>query len=144
MTEPLRIEVDLEVRYAETDQMGVVHHRHHIVWFELARTHLCRATGVSYPEIENLGYYLMLSGVEVRYRAAVRYGERVRVTAWVAELASRSLAFDYQVHVEGRLCATGRTEHLWVRRSDMRPVRIPEAVRPGFVRVAGSAARQGL
>lgn len=136
--------VDVEVRYAETDQMGVVHHRHHIVWFELARTHLCAATGTTYPEIEALGYFLMLSGVEVRYRAAVRYGEVARVTSRVVELTSRSLIFGYEIRVGERLCATGRTEHVWVRRADMKPVRIPEVLRPGFSRIAGDAAKPPL
>lgn len=138
------VEVPVEVRYAETDQMGVVHHRHHIVWFELARTRLCAETGISYPEIEALGYFLMLSDVQVRYRSAVRYGETAQVRCWVAELSSRSLRFAYEIRVGDRLCATGETAHLWVRREDMKPVRLPEALRGGFVRVAGDAVRPPL
>jgi acyl-CoA thioester hydrolase len=138
------VEVPVEVRYAETDQMGVVHHRHHIVWFELARTRLCAATGITYPEIEAMGYFLMLSEVHVRYRSAVRYGDTAQVRCFVAEISSRSLRFAYEIRVGERLAATGETAHLWVRREDMKPVRLPEPLREGFVRVAGDAVRPPL
>lgn len=141
---PLEVCVDVEVRYAETDQMGVVHHRHHIVWFELARTRLCAETGFTYPQIEEMGYFLMLSGVSVRYRTAVHYGEIASVRCSVAELSTRSLRFAYQVHVGERLAATGETDHVWVRRSDRSPVRLPQTLRAGFVRIAGSAVRPPL
>ena len=70
-TEPAEVVVDVEVRYAETDQMGVVHHAQYPVWFEIARTRLCAASGVHYAEIERLGYHLMVSRVEVGYAQAV-------------------------------------------------------------------------
>ncbi len=70
-----RSEIDVEVRYAETDQMGVVHHANYVIWFELARTSLCSLSGFHYAEIEALGYLLMVTGVEVRYHRPARYGE---------------------------------------------------------------------
>jgi acyl-CoA thioester hydrolase len=129
--------VDVEVRYAETDQMGVVHHAVYPVWFEIARTALCRETGHSYAEIERSGYLLMVTGVHLRYLRPARYGETVRVTCRVARMASRALAFDYTVERdaedgEPETLVTGTTEHLWVDRSTGRPCRIPEALRPGF------------
>ena len=69
-----RSEIDVEVRYAETDQMGVVHHANYVIWFELARTSLCALSGFHYAEIEALGYLLMVTGVEVRYHRPARYG----------------------------------------------------------------------
>ena len=76
-------EVEIEVRYKETDQMGVVHHSNYLVWFELARTHHCRAAGMAYREIEDAGYWLMVTGVQLRYRGGARYGDRVRVRCWL-------------------------------------------------------------
>lgn len=129
--------VDVEVRYAETDQMGVVHHAVYPVWFEIARTALCRQTGHSYAEIERSGYLLMVTGVHVRYLRPARYGETVRVTCRVARMASRALVFDYTVEGDGEdgareTVVTGTTEHLWVDRGTGRPCRIPEELRPGF------------
>ena len=49
---PRPVDIELRVRYAETDQMGVVHHSVHLVWFEMGRTEYCRAAGFSYAEME--------------------------------------------------------------------------------------------
>ncbi len=83
---PVREAVTVEVRYAETDQMGVVHHANYLVWFELARTALCRRTGHAYADIERLGFFLMVSGAALSYRRGVHYGETVIVSAWLDRL----------------------------------------------------------
>lgn len=138
MTEPpIRAEVEVEVRYAETDQMGVVHHANYLVWFELARTNLCSASGFHYADIERLGYLLMVTGVEARYRRGARYGDRLRIVAWVARLASRGLRFSYEVLRGEELLATGSTEHVWVDASSGRLCRTPEDLRAPFARLAG-------
>jgi acyl-CoA thioester hydrolase len=137
MAEPFRSTSEVEVRYAETDQMGVVHHAAYVVWFELARTRLCVATGHPYHEIEAAGHWLVVSAVEVRYRRAARYGDRVAVTCWIERLATRLMRFAYEVRRDGELLATGATEHVWVERATGRPCVIPELVRPAFERLAG-------
>ena len=87
MTEvPTSTTIDVEVRYAETDQMGVVHHSRYLVWFELARTQLCREAGHPYDEIEKKGLWLMVSGAHLSYRDGARYGDTVQVgerTLWI-------------------------------------------------------------
>src|ERR1700681_599283 len=93
----IRSEIDVEVRYAETDQMGVVHHANYVIWFELARTHLCALSGFHYAEVERLGYRLMVSGVALRYSRPATYGDVVRVTCWCERLASRGIRFAYEV-----------------------------------------------
>jgi len=137
MTEPTRCVTEIEVRYAETDQMGVVHHANYIVWFELARTRLCAMSGYRYAEIERLGYLLMVTGVELRYRRPARYGDTVQVTCWGERLASRGIRFAYEVRRDGELLATGSTEHIWIERAGGRPCRIPEQLRAPFERLAG-------
>ncbi len=140
MSEPVRHVTEIEVRYAETDQMGVVHHANYIVWFELARTHLCALSGFRYSEIERLGFLLMVTGVELRYRRPARYGDTVQVSCWGDRLASRGVRFAYEVHRAGELLATGLTEHVWIAAATGRPCRMPEQVRPAFERLAGHAA----
>src|SRR4029078_6044711 len=78
---PTRETVDVELRYDETEQMGVVHHPNYLVCFELARTALCRRTGFHYAEIEALGYLLMVSGAELASRRRARHGDRLGVHA---------------------------------------------------------------
>jgi acyl-CoA thioester hydrolase len=137
LSEPVRCETEIEVRYAETDQMGVVHHANYVVWFELARTRLCALSGFHYAEIEKMGYLLMVTGVEARYRKPARYGDTVQVVAWGERLASRGLRFAYEVRRGEELLATGATDHIWVERATGRPSRAPEAVRGPFRRLAG-------
>ncbi|MGH9464219.1 MAG: acyl-CoA thioesterase [Thermoanaerobaculia bacterium] len=139
MSDPLRHEVEVEVRYAETDQMGVVHHANYLVWFELARTALCARSGHPYAEIERLGYLLMVVGAQVHYRRGARYGDRVRVVVWIERLRTRHLAFAYEVRRDAELLAHGRTEHVWVRRDDGRPTTMPTTLREPFLALAGSA-----
>ena len=139
MTEPVRCTTDIEVRYAETDQMGVVHHANYVIWFELARTHLCAMSGFTYAEIERLGYLLMVTAVELRYRRPARYGETVQVTCWGDRLASRGVGFAYEVRRGDELLATGRTEHIWLARASGRPCRMPDQLRAPFERLAGRA-----
>jgi acyl-CoA thioester hydrolase len=140
MSEPIRCVTEIEVRYAETDQMGVVHHANYVVWFELARTHLCAMSGFNYAEIERLGYLLMVTGVELRYRRPARYGDAVRVICWGERLASRGVHFAYEVRRGDELLASGRTEHIWIEGRSGRPCRMPEQLRVPFARLAGHAA----
>lgn len=142
MTEPTRCVTEIEVRYAETDQMGVVHHANYVIWFELARTRLCAMSGYRYAEIERLGYLLMVTGVELRYRRPARYGDTVEVTCWGERLASRGIRFAYEVRRGGGLLATGRTEHIWIEAATGRPCRTPELLRAPFERLAGRAAAE--
>ena len=129
MTQAIRSSVDIEVRYAETDQMGVVHHAAYLVWFEVARTHLCMEAGIHYAEIEKQGHFLMLKRAEADYRKGATYGDTVRVTAWIDRLASRILRFGYEVHGNDQdrdqILARGFTEHVWVDRAKGRPCRLP-------------------
>ncbi|HEX9668715.1 MAG TPA: thioesterase family protein [Thermoanaerobaculia bacterium] len=137
MAEPLRHEMDVEVRYAETDQMAVVHHAQYVVWFELARTHLCALSGLSYADIERMGWLLMVTAVEVRYRKSARYGETPRVACWIERLGSRGLRFAYEVRRDGELLVSGATEHVWITRSTGKPCLTPEPLREPFRRLAG-------
>lgn len=116
--------------------MGIVHHANYLVWFELARTSLCRQSGYHYAEIERLGHSLTVTGATVRYRRAARYGDIVRVDCWIERLASRGVRFGYEVRRGEDLLASGTTEHVWIDAAGA-PCRLPSELRPGFERVAG-------
>lgn len=139
MSEPLSTSVEVEVRYAETDQMGIVHHANYLVWFELARTRLCAASGTSYPEIERGGHLLVVTRAELDYRQSARYGDTVSVRCHLADMASRQLTFAYEVTRDGEVLVRGRTEHVWVDAASGRPCRIPEPLRGPFAALAGPA-----
>lgn len=135
---PQRASIEVEVRYAETDQMGVVHHSNYLVWFELARTRLCLESGVHYADIERQGYFLTVTRVEVSYRRGARYGDHARVDCWVDRLGSRGIRFAYEVRRDGDLLAAGSTEHVWIEVATGRPCRIPDFLRGPFARLAAA------
>ena len=137
MPEPIEHSTEIEVRYVETDQMGVVHHANYLVWLELARTHLCANSGFPYAEIEKLGYILMVTGAELSYRKGAHYAEKIRVTAWIDQLGSRGVHFAYRVERGDELLARGATEHVWVDVSTERVCRTPEPLREPFRKLAG-------
>jgi len=137
---PHRAVAEVEVRYAETDQMGVVHHSHYLVWFELARTRLCSESGYHYADIEQMGYLLSVIDCQLSFRRSALYGDHVEVAAWVEKMTSRTLLFGYEVTRGGESLATGTTRHVWLRQSTGRPCRIPAALKEPFARVAGPAA----
>jgi acyl-CoA thioester hydrolase len=118
----------LRVRYSETDRMGIVYHGHYISWFEIGRTEYCRAAGMPYRALEDAGLLILVTAVECKYRRSARYDDEVRVATALTELATRGLAFEYDVFdVEGRRLAQGATRHVFADASG-KPTRAPAAV----------------
>ncbi len=107
----MKSSVAVEVRYAETDQMGVVHHRHYLTWFELARTHWMRDVGFSYTELEAQGLLFPVTDVAVRYRRPARYEDRLDIEVALAGLGSSRMSFTYRVLRAGELLTEGTTRH---------------------------------
>jgi len=122
------VETELRVRYSETDRMGIVYHGAYVSWFEVARTEYCRAAGFPYRRMEDDGLLILVTRVECVYRRPARYDDRVFVRARVIGLASRGLAFAYEVVDEkGRRLADGATRHVFADAAG-RPARAPEEV----------------
>ena len=101
-----------DVRYVETDAMGIVHHSNFLHWMEVARTDFMKDGGRSYRDFESKGLRLVVIGVDVIYRGSARYGDRVQVETNIVKVHPRGATFHYQLFVEDRLIATGHTEHL--------------------------------
>jgi acyl-CoA thioester hydrolase len=89
--------IEFRVRYAETDQMGVVYHANYLVWCEMGRTDLIRQRYASYAEVERSGVMLAVSDATLRFHAAARYDELIRVETRVAEVRSRTVTFEYLI-----------------------------------------------
>jgi acyl-CoA thioester hydrolase len=139
MTDGRVVEMTFFVRYAETDQMGVVHHSEYVVWFEEGRSAWIRAMGGNYADLEASGFDLAVSEVHARYVAPALYGRRVTVRSWVDELRSRALKFSYQVvdTESGGTLVTGYTRHVCVD-AERRVVLIPKRWRELFSGVTQS------
>lgn len=94
---PVSSEVEFRVRYAETDQMQVVYHANYLVWCEIGRTDLIRRLGTSYADIEKQGIALAVVDASLRYHAAARYEDMVRVRTTLVDARSRSVTFEYTI-----------------------------------------------
>jgi acyl-CoA thioester hydrolase len=131
---PPFVESRTRVRYQETDQMGIVHHANYIVWFEIGRTDLCRATGFTYRQIEERGLILVVTEVTCRYRAPYHYDDEVIIRTHVAEAGSRAMKFAYELFDGSaqRLHANGHSMHVWVDRQTRRPVTADEEIMKAF------------
>ena len=89
--------VEFRVRYAETDQMQVVYHSNYLVWCEIGRTEFIRAVGMPYAELERQNVTLAVVEANLRFHAAARYDNLIRVTTTIADVRSRTITFDYLI-----------------------------------------------
>jgi acyl-CoA thioester hydrolase len=105
---------EINVRYGETDQMGVAHHSSYLLWFELGRTGLLRAVGHPYRGLEERGYLLPVVEYHCRFIKGAEYDDRVRVETDVTELKSRVVTFRYRVARGDETLASGWTRHVCV------------------------------
>jgi acyl-CoA thioester hydrolase len=128
------IDTTFHVRYAETDQMGVVHHAAYIVWFEEGRSSWMRAMGSNYADFEASGLNLAVSEVYARYEAPALYGRQVTVRTWLETMRSRTAQICYEIldTESGRRLVTGYTRHICVDREG-NVMRIPDRWREVFL-----------
>jgi len=121
-------ETRLRVRYAETDQMGVVYHSNHLIWFEVGRVELMRQMGFSYRDMEREdGRFIAVAEARCRYRAPVFYDEEVVVRTRLKTVRESVIIFSYELTraTDGALLAEGETTHI-VTDSKMKIAALPE------------------
>jgi acyl-CoA thioester hydrolase len=119
------------VRYAETDQMGVVYYANYLVWMEVGRVELVRSLGLHYKDLEHTeGLYLSVIEANCRYIHPARFDQEIAVETRIAAATSRTVEFGYRIHSVNpdRLLAEGSTRHIWLNRA-WRPTRLPAQYR---------------
>ncbi len=122
------------VRYAETDQMGVVYYANYLIWMEVGRVEYCRALGFDYRDMEKEdGIGLAVAEANCRYLFPARYDEEVVVKTGVSEASPRIIRFSYEIAnaATGKTLARGFTKHVFVG-PDMRPCKLPPKYRTRF------------
>ncbi len=117
------IKTRLTVRYAETDQMAIVHHSNYPIWYEAGRTEFTKAMGIPYSKIEEEGVLFPLLELQCKYIQAAKYGDVVIVETSITKLNMVKVEFSYKVYREsdGVLLNTGSTVHGMVSR-ELRPI----------------------
>jgi acyl-CoA thioester hydrolase len=112
---PYVCESRFRVRYAETDQMGMVYYANYLIWMEVGRSDFCRQCGFSYSDLEREEKaYLAVAEALCRYRAPARYDDEILVETEMTRVGSRILEFSYRIKNAATLLAEGRTLHVVV------------------------------
>jgi acyl-CoA thioester hydrolase len=131
-------ETRIRVRYAETDQMGVVYHANHFIWFEVGRVELLRQLGFNYRDMESVDHcFIAVADARCRYKAPVHYDDEVVVRTYLKHVREKVIHFGYELRnsKDGRLLAEGETTHI-VADARMKPRKLPEK----YLRVFRAAA----
>jgi acyl-CoA thioester hydrolase len=114
----------IEVRYCETDAMGIVHHSSYVNWFELSRIRWLADVGLAYHELEKKGTQIPVIGIQVKYLKSIAFGDDVDISLKINYLGKARFKYVYNIFKGEILCATGESEHAVVHNG--RPIRIPE------------------
>ena len=128
-------ETRLRVRYAETDQMGIVYHANYLVWMEVGRVEYCRAAGLRYRDLEKeTGVLLTVVEVNCRYLAPAFYDDEIVVRTGVEQFTPRMVRFGYEIRnaATAVLLATGFTRHVFLG-PERKPRKLPEEFRRYFL-----------
>lgn len=118
-------ETSFVVRYAETDQMGIVHHSNYPIWFEAGRTDFIKKMGMAYSKIEENGILLPLIELKCSYKGAAKYEDDIVVRTRIKELTFTRVVFYYEVYKNGEdsFITSGETMHAWTTK-ELKPVNI--------------------
>lgn len=120
-------ELFLDVRYYETDQMGIVHHSNYVRYFECGRTAMLKEVGLPIEKIEEAGVMLPVVSVECRYRTPAKLGDTLRIVTAVDEVPRAKLVIRNEVYnQQGHLVCQGNVILGFIDASTRRPVRCPE------------------
>lgn len=111
----MKSETQFIVRYAETDQMGIVHHSVYPIWYEAGRTDFIRKAGMPYSEMEQKGVMLPLLELKCRYKSFAKYEDVITVVTYIKDLTPTRITFGYEVYKndDEKCINTGETMHVW-------------------------------
>ncbi len=102
-------EINVRVRYAETDRMGLLHHANYFVYFEMGRTEMLRSRGISYREIEDSGHFLVVIDLGCKYKKPAYYDDLLTIRTTVARVTHVKIIHEYHVLRDGVLLAEGHS-----------------------------------
>ena len=126
----------INVRYAETDQMGIVYHGNYLAWFEVGRTRLFKEQGISYRELEADGFHLPVLEVAIKYHQPALYDDDLVVITTLAEKPMLRVKLTYEIYRGDTLLVSGSTMHAFINKEG-RPVRLPPLVAKRMTEVFG-------
>lgn len=120
-------EIELRVRYGETDQMGVVYHGNYAQYFEVGRVEWLRKFGISYKQMEESGIMLPVISLNVKFKKPARYDDLIKVKTELVKIPSVTIEFNYEIlNTENELLALGNTSLVFMDINKNRPTKCPQ------------------
>lgn len=123
-------EIELRVRYQETDAMGILHHANYFTFFEMGRTELLRANGRTYRDVEQGGIFMVVVEIQCKYIRPARYDDTLRLRTSTKRVTAARIQHEYHLYRGEELIATGSSTLACVDRQGT-PVRVPEWLQEG-------------
>ncbi|WP_019378474.1 acyl-CoA thioesterase [Virgibacillus halodenitrificans] len=119
----LKVRTPVEVRYQETDQMGVVYHANYLVWFEIGRTKYIEELGFKYADMEKFNVVSPVTDAKIKFIKPIRYGEQAMVETWLEKYTGIRTVYGYRIYDgDGVVSVEGTTEHVIVNKQNFRPL----------------------
>ena len=132
-------ELELTVRFAETDAQGIAHHAAYLVWFETARIEYLRRFDGGYQGLRDQGVEATTSEVYVRYARPVVFDDRIVIRTSCSEIRGARFRYEYVVERDGETVAEGWTGHACVDATTLRPTRVPDWLREAITAAEAEA-----
>jgi acyl-CoA thioester hydrolase len=121
-------EIDIRVRYAETDRMGLLHHANYFVYFEMGRTELLRRRGLTYRQVEDAGHYLVIIDIGCKFKRPAHYDDHLTLKTTVVKVTHVKIVHNYELYRDGVLLAEGHSTLACVDREG-KPQPLPDILR---------------
>lgn len=129
----MRTEFETDVRYYETDQMGIVHHSNYIRYFECGRSDFLKKAGFPMDKVEEAGIMMPVIAVDCRYRLPAKMGDTLRIVTFVDQMPTAKLTVGSEIYnQDGVLLCNGSVTLGFIDASTRRPVRCPEFLKRLF------------
>ncbi|MGP4107089.1 acyl-CoA thioesterase [Virgibacillus sp. L01] len=123
-----KVRTPIEVRYQETDQMGVVYHANYLVWFEIGRTKFIENLGLTYADMEKNGVVSPVVDAQISFKKPIRYGEDTTVETWVETYDGIRTVYAYNIiNHNNDIAVSGTTKHVIVHKDTFRPLSLRKA-----------------
>ncbi|MEC5422587.1 thioesterase family protein [Virgibacillus sp. C22-A2] len=123
-----KVRTTIDVRYQETDQMGVVYHANYLVWFEIGRTKYIEFLGFNYADMEKNNIVSPVTNAEISFKKPIRYGEKVTIETWLEKYDGIRTVYAYHIlNTDDEIAVSGQTQHVIVRKDNFRPLSLRKA-----------------
>ena len=118
-------QIEIRIRYGETDQMGFCYYGNYAQFLEVARVETLREQGISYKELEEKGILLPVRNYSIKYIAPAKYDDIIQINTEISDIKNSQIIFKYSIYLEQKLIATAFTELVFVSKENYKPMKVP-------------------